>query len=58
MNESQRCLLALRMIDQVANIKRKLQLMLTGCQIFLDVDNLDDTGDLEQYVRRLLATHP
>jgi len=36
--------------DQVANIKRKLQLMLTGCQIFLDVDNLDDTGDLEQYV--------
>ena len=27
--------------DQVANIKRKLQLMMPGCQIFLDVDDLD-----------------
>ena len=27
--------------DQVAVIKRKLQLMLPGCQIFLDVDDLD-----------------
>jgi len=37
--------------DQVANIKRKLQLMLNGCQIFLDVDDLENTEDLEQYVK-------
>ncbi|KAL1499729.1 hypothetical protein AB1Y20_012416 [Prymnesium parvum] len=36
--------------DQVANIKRKLQLMLPGCQIFLDVDDLENIGDLEHYV--------
>eukprot|EP00966_Prymnesium_polylepis_P015080 348325-Prymnesium_polylepis.1 len=36
--------------DQVANIKRKLQLMLPDCHIFLDVDDLEDTGDLEHYI--------
>jgi len=33
--------------DQVAIIKRKLQLMLNSCEIFLDVDNLDDISQLE-----------
>jgi len=36
--------------DQVANIKRKLQLMLPGCKIFLDVDDLDDISNLERHV--------
>jgi len=36
--------------DQVAVIKRKLQLTLPGCEIFLDVDDLEDIGNLEDYV--------
>ncbi|KAL1507993.1 hypothetical protein AB1Y20_007595 [Prymnesium parvum] len=36
--------------DQVANIKRKLQLMVPGCQIFLDVDDLDELASLEKHV--------
>ena len=38
--------------DQVAVIKRKHQLVLPGCQCFLDVDDLEDIGQLEQYVLR------
>ena len=38
--------------DQVAIIKRKLQLMLDGCEIFLDVDNLDDVSHVEYHVLR------
>ncbi|KAL1508111.1 hypothetical protein AB1Y20_007703 [Prymnesium parvum] len=41
--------------DQVAVIKRQLQLMLRGAQIFLDVDDLEDTGKLEEYVARSQA---
>jgi len=36
--------------DQVATIKRQLQRMLPGITIFLDVDDLTDLGQLEQYV--------
>ena len=34
--------------DQVAVIKRQLQLMLPGVSIFLDVDDLEDIGALEE----------
>merc|ERR1719181_2710936 len=37
--------------DQCAVIKRQLQLLLPGVVIFLDVDDLQDIGDLEGYVR-------
>ncbi|KAL1499130.1 hypothetical protein AB1Y20_013641 [Prymnesium parvum] len=37
--------------DQVANIKSTLQLLLPGCQVFLDVDNLVEIGNLDQYVK-------
>ena len=37
--------------DQCANIKSSLQLLLPGVKIFLDVDDLDDIGKLESYVR-------
>ena len=33
--------------DQVAVIKRQMQLCLPGVQIFLDVDDLVDIGNLE-----------
>jgi len=36
--------------DQVAVIKRQLQLLLPGVQIFLDVDDLEEIGRLEDYV--------
>jgi len=38
--------------DQVATIKRTLQLLLPGVQVFLDVDNLDDMEKLEDYVQQ------
>ena len=37
--------------DQCAIIKRQLQLLMPGVVIFLDVDDLQDIGDLESYVR-------
>merc|ERR1719424_311361 len=37
--------------DQCAIIKRQLQLLLPGVIVFLDVDDLEDIGDLEGYVR-------
>ena len=36
--------------DQMANVKRQLQLLLPGIQVFLDVDDLEDIGNLEGYV--------
>jgi len=36
--------------DQVAVIKRQLNLLLPGISVFLDVDNLQEIGNLEQYV--------
>jgi len=36
--------------DQCATIKRQLCLLLPGASIFLDVDDLQDIGDLEAYV--------
>lgn len=36
--------------DQVAVLKRQLQLVLPGIEVFLDVDDLHDIGALEQYV--------
>ena len=38
--------------DQVATIKRQLQLMMPGISIFLDVDDLEDIGALETYVNQ------
>jgi len=35
----------------VAVIKRKLQLLLPQCRIFLDIDDLDDIDHLERYVK-------
>jgi len=37
--------------DQCAIIKRQLQLLMPGVIVFLDVDDLQDIGDLESYVR-------
>merc|ERR1719424_989988 len=37
--------------DQCAVIKRQLQLLLPGIVVFLDVDDLQEIGDLEGYVR-------
>jgi len=36
--------------DAVATIKRQLQLLLPGIQVFLDVDNLESIDQLEAYV--------
>ena len=36
--------------DQVANIKRQLQLLLPGVRIFLDVDDLDSIDNLEKHI--------
>ena len=36
--------------DQVATIKRQLQLMLPSVKVFLDVDDLDDVDFLELYI--------
>ena len=37
--------------DQCAIIKRQLQLLLPGIVVFLDVDDMQNIGDLESYVR-------
>jgi hypothetical protein len=37
--------------DQAALIKRTLQLLLPGVKVFLDIDNLEEIGDLERYVK-------
>jgi len=37
--------------DQTAAIKRQLCLLLPGISVFLDVDDLEEIGALEQYVR-------
>ena len=36
--------------DQVAIIKRQLQLLMPGIVVFLDVDDLEEIGNLEQYI--------
>ena len=36
--------------DQCATIKRQLTLLIPGVSIFLDVDDLEDIGALEEYV--------
>ena len=36
--------------DQVAVIKRRLQSLVPGCKIFLDVEDLEDIGALEEYI--------
>ena len=36
--------------DQCATIKRQLCLLLPGVRIFLDVDDLEDIGSLEDYI--------
>ena len=38
--------------DQCATIKRQLTLLLPGASIFLDVDDLQDTGELETYIEQ------
>lgn len=38
--------------DQAAVIKRQLQIMLPGVKIFLDVDDMEDTGEVEAYVKQ------
>ena len=38
--------------DQCATIKRQLCLLLPGVKIFLDVDDLEDIGALEEYVEQ------
>ena len=40
--------------DQVAVIKRQLQLCLPGVSVFLDVDDLADIGALEEYTSMTL----
>ena len=40
--------------DQAAVIKRQLISMLRGVSIFLDVDDLDDVGDIEAHVQQSL----
>lgn len=34
-----------------AIIKKELSMLLPGCRIFLDVDDLDDISKLEEYIR-------
>mmetsp|Transcript_23187 Transcript_23187/g.71018 ORF Transcript_23187/g.71018 Transcript_23187/m.71018 type:complete len:1131 (+) Transcript_23187:1596-4988(+) len=41
--------------DQVAVIKRQLSRMMPGIRIFLDVDDLEDIGRLEEYVDRTMV---
>jgi len=41
--------------DAVAVIKRQLQLLLPEVQVFLDVDDLEDIGDLETYIEQSSA---
>ena len=36
--------------DQVAIIKRQLQLLLPGIRVFLDVDDLEEIGELPRYI--------
>ncbi len=36
--------------DQVAVIKRQIQMLLPGASVFLDVDDLRDVGELERYI--------
>jgi len=36
--------------DQAAIIKRQLQILIPGVEVFLDVDNLEEIGELEHYV--------
>ncbi|EOD14192.1 hypothetical protein EMIHUDRAFT_470646 [Emiliania huxleyi CCMP1516] len=38
--------------DAVAVIKNELQQLLPGCEIFLDIDDLKNIGELEAYIRR------
>ena len=38
--------------DQVATIKRQLQLLLPGIRVFLDVDDLQEIGKLEEYIEQ------
>eukprot|EP00965_Chrysotila_dentata_P094627 3128793-Pleurochrysis_carterae.AAC.6 len=38
--------------DQVATIKRQLQLLLPGIRVFLDIDDLHEINKLEEYVER------
>ena len=38
--------------DQCATIKRQLSLLLTGVSVFLDVDDLEDIGALEEYIEK------
>jgi len=38
--------------DQVSVIKRMLQQLVPGVRVFLDVDDLQDIGDLEGYINR------
>ena len=40
------------MQDAVAVIKNELLQFLPGCEIFLDVDDLKNIGELEAYIRR------
>ena len=41
--------------DAVATIKRQLQLLLPGVEVFLDIDDLESTDKLEEYVERSAA---
>jgi len=38
--------------DQAATVKRQLQRMLPGISIFLDVDDMQNVADLEQYIEQ------
>ena len=38
--------------DQCAVIKRQLNLLMPGISVFLDVDDLEDIGSLEQYIEQ------
>ena len=38
--------------DQCATIKRQLCLLLPGVSVFLDVDDLEDIGALEEYIEK------
>ena len=38
--------------DQMATVKRELQLLLHGVRVFLDVDDLEEIGQLENYVHQ------
>ena len=41
--------------DAVAVIKKNLMLLLPGVQVFLDVDDLEEIGALEEYIKRSQA---